>query len=258
MGRTEQRRQYQSIIRYQLETKEPKTTSEFYDQLVQAGYHEERAVQLMAYVLETYTKMIVTSNQVFSEYEWKSYLNHVVYDVVNQEDETFDQRQERRHSRIIKQRFGDLKKNEHLLIQEMMTIEQSLYVAYLMYDISELDAKRILHIVIQTLFDEIDGTHYHYEDYVEEDLLHLAKNIIYCTDPLKNPDLKAYLDTFIDPNTPLEVLFKPVFLSLNRLLEKIDHHSKKGYFKSLARYLNVDYKQGPQFFYNEGTLNKII
>lgn len=210
MGRTELRRQFQSIIRHQLNTKNPKTTVEYYEKLLKEGCHEERIVQLMAYVLEIYTKEIVGSNQPFSEFEWKAYLNGVYYTIPDVEAESFDERDARYNSKRIKKEYGDLRKNERQYLDELIAIEESLYMAYLLFEINESDAKKILHIVIQTIFDEIDQKTHRYEDYVEEDLHFLAKNILYCSDPYLNPALKEYMNSVIEvkPDNN-ERLFKP-------------------------------------------------
>ncbi len=259
MGRTEQRRQYQSIIRYQLETKEPKTTTEYYEKLLKEGYHEERIVQLMAYVLETYTKAIIGSNQPFSEYEWKSYLNDVHYDLVDEEALEFDDRDARYNMKRIKKEYGDLKKNERDYLDELISIENSLYMAYLLFDINERDAQKILHVVIQTIFDEIDKDTHNYEEYVEEDLHFLAKNILYCSDPYLNPALKEFIDPFIEVKQENnERLFKPLLLCLNRILEKIEQSSKsRGYFNIIKTYVDGDFSSEPIWFYSEKTLRKI-
>lgn len=256
MGRTEQRRQYQSIIRHQLNTKEPKTTVEYYEKLLKAGYHEERIVQLMAYVLETYTKAIIGSNQPFSEFEWKSYLNDVHYTIPNEDAESFDERDARSNSRRIKKEYGDLRKNERQYLDELIAIEESLYMAYLLFDINESDAKKILHVVIQTIFDEINQEVHHFEDYVEEDLHFLAKNILYWSDPYLNPALKAFIDPTIEVKPENnERLFKPLLLCLNRILEKIDQSSKsRGYFNIVKAYVKADFSKEPKWFYNERTL----
>lgn len=261
MGRTEQRRQYQSIIRYQLETKEPKTTTEYYQELLQAGYHEERIIQLMAYVLETYTKAIIGSNQPFSEYEWKSYLHEVKYTVVNEKAIPFDERDARYNIKRIKKEYGDLKGQLQIFVNELMTIEESLYMAYLLFDINEVDAVRIIHIVIQTLLDEMDHTQHQFEDYVQEDLLFLAKNILYCTDPYLNKDLKNFIEQFMPVDEAhMNQIFKPVLLCLVRIIEKIEQSIKKrkSYFKTLETYIKVDYSKGPSWFFNDSTLMKKI
>lgn len=258
MGRTEQRRQYQSIIRYQIETNEPKTSKIYYEKLLNEGYHEERIIQLMAYVLETYTKVMIGSNQPFSEIQWKTYLNDVRYELPNEEAEIFDERDARSNIKRIKKEFGDLKKQEQHFLDELISIEESLYMAYLFFDVNESEAKKVIHVVIQTLFDEIDGEKHNFEEYVEEDLCFLAKNILYCSDPYLNPALKEYMNQFIEikPENN-KTLFKLPLLCLNRILEKIEQSKKnKGYFNIIKTYIEVGLSEEPQWFYNENTFKK--
>lgn len=258
MGRSEQRRQYQSIIHYQIDTGEPKTTKNYYEKFMDAGMHEESAIQLLAYVLETYTKAIIGSNQPFSEFEWKSYLDQVQIEPFDNEAIAFEKEDERYLLKQIKKDFGTLT-NAQNYIRELVSIEKSLLVAYLLFDINETDAKRILFIVMQSLLDKIENTKHHYENYTQEDLLRLAKNILFCVDPYENEELYHLLENTVDLENEKARVFKPIFQCLLKINDKIDSCIKKrrSYFMDIQEYIKVDYTKKPEYFFNESTLKKL-
>ncbi|WP_294581512.1 hypothetical protein [uncultured Thomasclavelia sp.] len=133
-----------------------------------------------------------------------------------------------------------------------------------MYQINSYEAKKIIHIVINRLFDLKNGHTSDYTSYGHEDILSLADGLEQICNPYVNPDLYDYLAKFVDLENQanFSYIFKNVFIVLARILDSIDYHEKRsgkdGYFNYISQFIILEkyIDDGPGYFFNDDTLEK--
>ena len=90
----------------------------------------------------------------------------------------FDVQEERTNLRAITRNYGKIKTNEvEKWEDELYSIESHLLVLNELFEISSYETKKIIHIVINRLFDLKNGYTSDYTDYAHEDILSLADGL---------------------------------------------------------------------------------
>lgn len=252
------------VIEKQLTDDIEVNTVKFYHQILEQGMSDERSKELLAFYLEMYIKANYNEENPYSEEKWKAFLDELVpvYHVPGEYE--FDAQEERKNLRNIQRQYGKLKSDVEEHEDELFVIESHLLVLYELYRINALEAKKIIHIVINRLLDLKNHYTSDYTDYAHEDILSLADGLEKICNPYMNPQLYDYLSQYVDlkDETQFDYIFKNVFLCLSRILVSIDKFEKElgknGYFHFINQFIPVEkcIENGPEFFFNEKTLQK--
>ncbi len=259
------REQFVGIIENQLNEDLEPYTIDFYHQILKEGMNEERAKELIAFYLEMFVKGdVLGKGEEYDSKKWKEFLDGLepIYHIPG--EYTFDYSDERRNLRNIQRRYGQLKNDTGPLEDELFELEAHLLVLHELYGITAYEAKKIIHIVINRIFDYESQDTSDYSDYAHEDILSLADGLEKMCNPYVNEQLYKYLSQYIDleDENQFDKLFKNIFLCLSRVLVSIDKFEKElgkdGYFHFISQFIDLDacIESGPAFFFNEHTLNK--
>lgn len=149
-------------------------------------------------------------------------------------------------------------------MEELLVLESDFLALNKIHLISELELKKIIHIVINRILDFMSDETSDYRTYVHEDLLCIAYGVERCCNPYVNPELYEYLQNQIALKNKdnYDKIFKNVLLCLSRILESIDYWYKElgadGYFRFIEQFINLDeyYIETTEFFFNDETLDK--
>lgn len=237
------------------------TTNEYYELLIEKGMSEERAIELLSFYLEIFIYQNLSEKN-YDPNKWKKHLEDITINPHLGEYE-YDKRDERRNLRTIQKRYGEIKSDVGQFEDELLTLECHLLVLHETLHLSSLEAKKIIHVVIQRILDQENHETSDFTDYVHEDLLCLADGLEQICNPYANVHLMKYLKQFIEVDDEhYDQIFKNVLLCLVRILKSIDKWDKEfgnnGYFKFIERFIDVDacLEDDPEFFFNDKTLSK--
>lgn len=256
------REQFIMIIEEHLKDNLESSTIKYYQMLIDSGLEHERAIERLAFYCEIYVGQNSHEESHDSE-KWKCFLEQIPV-VVEKSDYEFDSQDERQNIRKIQRQYGKIKKDTKLFEEELFVLEKHFLVLAEHFFISDLELKKIIHIVINRILDFMNDESSDYSTYAHEDLLSLATGIEQCCNPYINSRLYKYLENDIDLNDKdnYEKIFKNVLLCLARILESIDFWHKElgsnGYFHFIGQFIDSDEPifDGPEFFFNEKTLDK--
>lgn len=252
------------IIKEQLKENSEPSTTKVYQQIIDHGVSETRAIELLAFYLEVFVKENHFTDE-FDNEKWKEFLDKFDYNYHIPGEYEFDVQEERTNLRAITRNYGKIKTNEvEKWEDELYSIESHLLVLNELFEISSYEAKKIIHIVINRLFDLKNGYTSDYTDYAHEDILSLADGLEQICNPYKNPHLHKYLSQYVDleDKSQFSYIFKSVFISLANVLDNIIYCEKRagsdGYFDFISQFIDIEecIDDGPVFFFNDETLKK--
>lgn len=251
------------IIEEHLKDNLEPNTIKMYQQIIDHGVSEERAIELLAFYFEIYVKENFFSDE-FDSKKWKKFLDKLtpIYHIPG--EYVFDIQEERANLRAIARNYGKIKTDTEKWEDELYVVESHLLVYNELYAIDSYEAKKIINIVINRLFDLKNGYTSDYTDYAHEDILSLADGLEQICNPYANTQLYDYLSKFVDleDQANFSDIFKSVFIVLAKVLDSIIFHEKKsdkyGYFDFISQFIDVDkcIDEGPVFFFNDHTLEK--
>ena len=252
------------VIEKQLTDDIEVNTVNLYNHLLEQGMSDERAKELLAFFLEMYTKENFSDKETYNEEKWKTLLDRLHYVCHIPGEYEFDVQEERKNLRNIQRQYGKLKSDVEELEDELFSIEALLLFYNRVYLTNALEIKKIIHIVINRLFDLKNHYTSDYTDYAHEDILCLADDLEEICNPYMNPQLYDFLSQYVDlkDESQFDYIFKNVFLCLARILVSIDKFEKElgknGYFHFINQFISLKayLKNGPKFFFNEKTLQK--
>lgn len=253
------------IIENQLENELSPATTQYYQKLLELNLSEESSKESLAYFYEIYLRQNPHHDQGFKEEDWLSFLNQVPVRT-HFGEYSFTNIEAKKNLRKIQKRFGSLKKNTRLFEKELYSIECYLVVLNAAFQTSSLDVQKIIHIVINRLFDIETHDTSDYSDYASEDLLYMADGLENICNPFVNEEIATILKPYVNiqDDRNYEYIFKNVFICLTRILESITFWDKEfgkdGYFRYIQQFINADQvmNHGPMPFFNDQTLQKDI
>lgn len=255
------RNQFIEVIENQLNEELEVTTNEYYQSFIEKGMEEERAKELLAFLLETFVYSHVLKDK-YDQDDWKQFL-HKAQIQLHLGEYSFDKSDERRNLRNIKRRFGELKSNVGPLEDELMVLEAHFLVLHKQYKVNSHELKKIIHVVMNQILNQEDHDTSEYSDYAHEDLLCLADGVEQICNPYANIELKKYLEQYIQVNDDnYGKIFKNVLLCLVKTIQSIDMWEKElgkdGYFRFIEQFIDLEacLQEGPEFFFFEDTFSK--
>lgn len=252
------------IIKEQLKENLEPSTTKMYQQIIDHGISETRAIELLAFYLEVFVKESYFADE-FDNEKWKDFLEKNNHDYHIPGEYGFDVQEERTNLRAITRNYGKIKTDAvGKWENELYSIESYLLALFELFEINSYEAKKIIHIVINRLFDLKNGYTSDYTDYTHEDILSLADGLEQICNPYVNPHLYKYLSQYVDleDKSQFSFIFKSVFILLANVLDTIIYYEKRagsdGYFDFISQFIDIEecIKDGPVFFFNDETLKK--
>lgn len=254
--------EYIKTIENQLRNKNPISTYETYQKLLEAGIEKIEAKELLAGVLELTIRVMFVEESEFDEEQWTYNLNRISEYILKEIgcEQMSEYNLERNMARVRKEYGYIAIDEEDELIDELEVIESTLYSFGVIYGVSSEDIKRIVMIVCNRL-----------NGYVHDKKLNFFtgkdKKIYLLCDILEekcNPYMSEYVYEIvkeqIDIDNPANcrVILTPMIQCLERIYKSILFWEKQlgsnGYLEFLEKMSEALGCGNPYSAYNQETL----
>ena len=195
---------FREVIENQLNDKNPMSTYETYQILLNKGFEEERIIQKLMVVIEDEIYDTLSKNEPFDENQWNQKMKELAS--IDYNDNKINDYRLRKIPSFCKKEFGSIPKgNEEPYEDGLFTIENNLCILASKYQLSGREIFKVIEIAISMLYASYHEETYNYEDVANEDIIHFAHVIAYNLNVYENEELKNDLlkENDVDLNDPI-------------------------------------------------------
>lgn len=223
---------YCETIVHQLKDNEPICTKLVYDKLIEHGYDENRAVDLLGYYLGEYMLDMLKDEKDYDENTWQEMILNIDIDDRNNAVKVSSYDMKKIASRIKKE-FGSIPHgNEDYYLEGLAVYENNILVVADRNGLNSRQIRTIVELWMYNLYGSLNKVNYDFSDVAEEAFIEIAKVLDYNSDPYKNEEL---IQNLVEEHPEVDFslyenqlrIFKMAFLLLGRIHDSIDFWEKE-------------------------------
>ena len=169
--------QYENVVRNQLDMKDPQSTYDTYHQLLENGFEEEQAIQLLTYAVGVQIGSILADQQPFDETHWNEMMGLLSKEIPEKGERISDYQLTKKRIRAKKEVgiFQDDQIDEYL--DQLYVIDMVLYQFNSIFKLSGREILKMLEIEIVRQYAYLHQQSFNFEDCVDEIMIYLSKSL---------------------------------------------------------------------------------
>lgn len=246
MDRDKLKINYVDIIRNQINMCEPISTEGMYHELLENGYDEERAVDVLAFCMENLIRDMLQNEKNFDEEKWNQRLSELyIYNL--EEADKLTKYHMQKITGKLKKEFGSIKHGEEEpYLEGLLAYEKNLLILAERYVLNSGQLRTIVEIWMHLLYGSWHEKTYDFSAVADQDLIEMAKDMDFHSNPLRNPELLDILNVNPDAEglSTDQIYEKSITMGLRllvRIHDSMDFWEKEmgsnGYLKYLTAFV---------------------